>query len=76
MAQSYQRQGIGYRLVCAVPERAGAVGLKRVEAECLADNRSVTGLLRKAGFVEEELRRVAIQKQGVLRDVRLFGLLL
>ena len=69
-------KGIGYRLVCAVLERAGAVGLKGVEAECLAENRPVTGLLRKAGFVEEGLRRSAIQKQGEYRDVRLFGLLL
>ncbi len=76
VAHSHQRQGIGYRLAMGIIERARAVGIKRLEADCLAENVAVARLLQKVGFVEEGLRAGAIQKQGVRRDVRLWGLIL
>jgi len=76
VAEKYQRQGIGYQLVCKVIDIARAIELKRLEAGCFADNTRAIALLRKAGFKEEGVRVGAIQKRGVLRDIRLFGLLL
>ncbi len=76
VAEKYQRQGVGYQLVGKVIDTARAIGLKRLEAECFADNMRAIALLRKAGFNEEGVRVGAIQKRGVLRDIRLFGLLL
>lgn len=76
VATAYQRQGIGYRLVSAIVERAREVGLKRLEADCLVENEAVIALLRKASFQEEGTRIGAVQKQGAFRSIRLFGLLL
>ena len=76
VAETHQREGVGYRLVCAAIEKARQLGLKRIESDCLTDNHPAIALLRKAGFKEEGLRRNAISKAGQLRDIRLFGLLL
>lgn len=76
VAQAYQRQGLGYRLVSRSIDRARAIGLHRLEACCLAENFPVARLLQKAGFREEGIRRGAILKQGMLHDERQFGLLL
>lgn len=76
VSEDYQRQGIGYRLVSAAIARARALGLKRIESDCFADNAGAVGLLRRAGFEEEGVRSKAVLRDGHLRDVRLFGLLL
>jgi RimJ/RimL family protein N-acetyltransferase len=73
---AYQGQGIGYRLVSALLAKAREAGILRVESSCFADNVRAIGLLRKAGFREEGLRVGAVRKDGVLRDIREFGLLL
>jgi RimJ/RimL family protein N-acetyltransferase len=74
--KTHQRRGIGYRLVSAALDRARALGLKRIECSCFADNAAAIHLLKKAGFRDEGLRIGAIQKHGALRDIRLFGRLL
>ena len=74
--EAYQRRGIGYQLVLAVLSKAREEGLQRIESSCFADNEPAIGLLHKAGFREEGLRIGAIKKQGQLRDIREFGLLL
>jgi RimJ/RimL family protein N-acetyltransferase len=74
--QAYQRRGIGYQLVIAALKKARALGLKRVECSCFADNAAAIHLLEKTGFHDEGLRIGAIQKRGRLRDIRLFGLIL
>lgn len=76
VAAAYQRQGIGNRLATGVIQRARREGIRRLEADCLADNMAVIMLLRKVGFAEEGVRVGAIQKQGTLQDMRFFGLLL
>ncbi len=73
---AYQRQGIGYALVCAALEKARDLGLRRIECSCFANNVPAIRLLEKAGFHNEGLRMGAIQKHGELRDIRLFGQLL
>jgi len=72
----YQRQGIGYRLGCAVLEKAQQVGIQRIESSCFANNVPSIGLLRKVGFRQEGLRVGAVCKNGELRDICEFGLLL
>jgi RimJ/RimL family protein N-acetyltransferase len=74
--KAYHRRGIGYRLVCAVIQKAREAGLKRIECSSFADNVASMALLRKAGFREEGVRTGAIWKDGVPRDIRLFGRLL
>lgn len=74
--EAYQRRGIGYQLIRAVLGKARAEGLQRIECSSFADNEAATGLLRKAGFREEGVRVGAVRKDGRLRDVREFGLLL
>ena len=76
VSEDYQRQGIGYRLVSAATGRARALGLKRIESDCFADNAAAVALLRRAGFTEEGVRSKAVLRDGHLRDVCLFGLLL
>ena len=76
VASEYQRQGIGFRLVQAAISKARQLGLRRLEAGTLAENIPSIGLLRKAGFVCEGLQVGMIYKDGQLRDVRLFGLML
>jgi len=76
VSEKYQRQGIGYRLVCTAIKRARVEGLKRIESCCFAINTRAIGLLTKAGFADEGLRKGAIQKNGKLYDLRMFGLML
>ena len=76
VAEDRVGRGIGYRVVMASIEKARQLGLRRIEGDCLAENVASAALFRKAGFVEEGLRRGAVEKCGRLYDVRLFGLLL
>jgi RimJ/RimL family protein N-acetyltransferase len=76
VAEDRVRQGIGFRVVTACIGKARELGLKRIEGDCLAGNVPSAALFRKAGFAEEGLRRGAIEKNGRLHDLRLFGLLL
>jgi RimJ/RimL family protein N-acetyltransferase len=72
----YQRPGIGYRLVCAVPDKARDMGIERIESCCFANNVPAIGPLRKVGFCQEGLRVGAVRKNGELRDICEFGLLM
>jgi RimJ/RimL family protein N-acetyltransferase len=74
--QSHQRRGIGHQLVVAVISKAREADLQRIESSCFADNKPAVKLLRKTCFREEGLRVGAVNKQGRLRDIREFGLLL
>jgi RimJ/RimL family protein N-acetyltransferase len=47
VARDYARQGLGYRLVCAALDKARAIGLRRIEADCFAHNLAAIALLRK-----------------------------
>lgn len=74
--KEYQKRGIGYQLVRGAIDKAHELNLRRLEADCFADNVAAIALLRKAGFKDEGVRVDAVKKAGSLRDVRLFGLLL
>jgi acetyltransferase len=50
VADRFQRLGIGKRLVCGLLSIARASGLKRMEADVLAENRSSIELLQRLGF--------------------------
>ncbi|MGA2440643.1 MAG: GNAT family protein [Tepidisphaeraceae bacterium] len=76
VAEDRVRRGIGFRVVLAAVAKARELGFKRVEGDCLADNVASARLFRKAGFVEEGMRHGAIEKNGRLYDLRLFGLVL
>jgi RimJ/RimL family protein N-acetyltransferase len=73
---AFARQGIGTRLLRAAVQKARELGLKRLEANCFADNAASIALLKKCGFGDEGIRVGAIMKDGILRDQRCFGLLL
>lgn len=51
------------------------LGLARVYAQVLADNRASLGILDKLGMVNEGIKRQHIQKARRLHDVVLYGLL-
>jgi RimJ/RimL family protein N-acetyltransferase len=74
--EAFARRGIGYRLVQAAIAKAREVGLRRLEADCLSENEASRALLVKCGFGEEGVRVGAICRDGRLRNLRLFGLLL
>ncbi len=76
VAAEFSRRGIGTRLMTAAIAKSRALGLMRLEADCFAENAACVALLLKCGFREEGLRRGAILRDGVLRDQRLFGLML
>jgi RimJ/RimL family protein N-acetyltransferase len=76
VSESYRQRGTGFKLVMTAVERARQEGLQRLESDFFANNEAAIALLQKAGFNEEGLRKGAILKQGKLRDICSFGLLL
>jgi putative acetyltransferase len=76
VAAAFTRRGIGSRLFAAAIEKAQEVGVKRLEVDCFEDNAASIALIRKFGFQEEGLRIGAICKDGKLRNMSLFGLML
>jgi acetyl coenzyme A synthetase (ADP forming)-like protein len=50
VADSYQRRGIGTRLVEQLAQRAAGVGVQRFVAEVLAENRNMLGVFEALGF--------------------------
>ena len=74
--KAFTRRGIGLRLLAAAIAKARAVGVKRLEADCLAENEPSARLMLKAGFREEGRAVGSVLCDGRLRDQRLFGLLL
>jgi acetyl coenzyme A synthetase (ADP forming)-like protein len=50
VADEYQRQGIGTRLLEQLARRAASVGIESFLAEVLADNRDMLGVFEAAGF--------------------------
>jgi len=53
----------------------GAMGLRRLEAEVDARNRSSARLLQRLGFTKEGLLRQRWVAKGEAKDVEMFGLL-
>lgn len=50
-------------------------GIQRLEASVFSTNPASAKVLLKVGFTEEGTRRSAMEKNGILVDVRQFGLL-
>lgn len=50
VADTYQRRGIGTRLVEQLAEQAGRQGIERIVAEVLASNRDMLGVFEAIGF--------------------------
>lgn len=76
VAAAFTRHGIGCKLLKAAVGKARQLGLQRLEANCFDDNVASAALLRMCGFRDEGVRLGAICKNGILRDQRLFGLML
>jgi len=76
VAASHTRQGVGTRLLLVSIDKARSLDLKRLQADCFADNTAAIALLKRTGFVQEGVKRSAVLKEGRLRDVSLWGLLL
>lgn len=76
VAQPYQRQGIGLRLLAAVEALAIKKGLHRLECSCFAANVAAIRLLLKVGFTEEGRKRDSVRTGETYSDQILFGKLL
>ncbi|MBR1232334.1 GNAT family N-acetyltransferase [Bradyrhizobium sp. AUGA SZCCT0182] len=64
----WRGQGLGERLLRESLVAADAFGYLRIELGVFADNPSAAALYRKAGFVEEGIKRRAILINGVFHD--------
>ncbi|KAI0596229.1 acyl-CoA N-acyltransferase [Biscogniauxia sp. FL1348] len=77
---AYRGRGIGGSAARALTRwafsaQAGIPGLLRIEACVFGGvNRSSEGVLQRAGFVREGVRRAAVVKNGVVLDEVLYGL--
>lgn len=71
----FVRQGLTLAAVRAISGFAfRSLGLHRLEAACIPDNRPSRDLLMKAGFSEEGYARAYLKINGAWRDHVLFGL--
>ena len=64
----WRGQGLGERLLRESLVAADAFGYLRVELGVFADNPRAAALYRKAGFVEEGIKRRAILINGIFHD--------
>ncbi len=72
----FARQGLTLAAVRAIGDFAfRTLGLHRLEAACIPDNRPSRELLAKAGFAEEGYAQAYLKINGVWRDHVLFGLI-
>ena len=65
---NWRGQGLGERLLRKSLLAADAFGYRRIELGVFASNTRATALYRKAGFVEEGIKRRAILIDGVFHD--------
>lgn len=65
---NWRGQGLGERLLLKSLVAADAFGYLRIELGVFADNARAAALYRKAGFVEEGIKRRAILIDGVFHD--------
>jgi ribosomal-protein-alanine N-acetyltransferase len=73
--QPFARQGLTLAAVRALTDFAfRTLGLHRLEAACIPENRPSRDLLGKAGFREEGEAKAYLKINGVWRDHVLFGL--
>ena len=76
MGEPHTRQGYAFEAVSLiVPFVFKTLGLHRLEAACIPDNKASCGLLHKLGFYEEGCARGYLQIDGEWRDHILFALL-
>jgi ribosomal-protein-alanine N-acetyltransferase len=76
MGEPHTRQGYAFEAVnLIVPFVFKTLGLHRLEAACIPDNKASSGLLHKLGFYEEGCARGYLQIGGEWRDHILFALL-
>jgi RimJ/RimL family protein N-acetyltransferase len=64
----WRGQGLGARLLREALAAADACGYRRIELGVFAGNANAAALYRKAGFVEEGVKRRAILIDGVFHD--------
>ncbi len=76
IAKEYRGRKLGHRAVNMILDYAfEKMNLHRLEAEVLAFNEQVTGMLKKLGFKEEGRLREAKYYNGKYYDIIRFGLL-
>ncbi len=72
--QPFARQGLTLAAVRALGEFSfRSLGLHRLEAACIPENRASRDLLAKAGFEEEGFAKAYLKINGAWRDHVLFG---
>jgi RimJ/RimL family protein N-acetyltransferase len=69
----FRGQGFGQRLLRAVIGAADDQNIERIELVVFASNAAAVTLYRRAGFVQEGLKRKARKLDGVYDDVVLMG---
>jgi len=71
----YQRMGVGTRLLEACVGLAKTRDFKRLEADSLAHNKAMRGLLEKTGFELEGVRKKRIKRAGKYFDEACYAML-
>jgi ribosomal protein S18 acetylase RimI-like enzyme len=72
--KNYRGRKIGRRLIEATIEKAGAIGLEKIELSVYAANVAAIALYRKLGFVEEGRKRRGRLVDGIYDEVVLMAL--
>jgi len=73
---NYQSRGIGTKLLKNAVGVAKKMGLRRLEADTLADNIAMIKTAQKVGFQIEGVRKMRIQKEEEYKDETLMALIL
>jgi RimJ/RimL family protein N-acetyltransferase len=74
VAREYRRHGLGRQLLLTAIEKAGQIGLTRIELDVFASNRAAIHLYETAGFAHEGVKRGAREIDGLVDDVVLMAL--
>ena len=72
--QEYRGRGIGTALIQATIDKAGAIGLSRIELTVREQNARAIALYERLGFVREGIKRNAVRVDGTYENLVCMGL--
>ena len=72
--KDFRGQGIGKRLLQATIDEARRISLEKIELSVYSSNEAAIALYRKAGFVDEGLKKPGRLVEGIYDDVLLMAL--
>jgi len=69
VTKAMRKKGIGEKLLIATLDHAKKIGIKRIDLEVRADNKSAISLYRKIGFKEYARKKLGIFHEGKFHDL-------